>query len=1100
MSITPTMPRHHLAGPRLLAAVALAGALLGLAAAPLYADDTELYVGQPGSGPASARTNILFILDNSGSMNSAVATQAEWNPDQPFTGCYQGDSLYVTTTTTPPPCGGGVRVPKPANRCAAAQAALRSRGQYSDQFLGWDPAARLWQAATGGGANAYLECRSDRGIDGAGGGEVYAANGADGPWAASPDHEPGWTAQATVFDGNWLNWHSNPPTVTRSRLQIVKNVVKEVLDGLQGVNVGLMQFNFADGGTVSQALTDIATSRQAMKDAVDALTPSTRTPLSETLYEATQYFHGGPVRFGNVGPVLSVPAARLGGNASAAAYASPVTAECQKNFIILLTDGEPSSDDDQTPALVPGLPGFTGLIGSCDGSGAGACLDDLADYLYRGDANPAVDGRQNVVTYTIGFDVDAPLLEATARRGGGRYYIADDTGSLASALSAVIAGIAERSGTFVAPAIPVNSFNRSAAERDAYVAVFEPTGKMHWPGNLKKYRFSDNGLRDQNDQPAVDPATGFFEPAAWSFWSAAADGDRVTAGGAASRLPDPALRRLYTDISGPSLTAAGNRIETANAAISAAVLGVAAGERDALIGWIRGADAADINGDGDRTQARRQMGDPLHVRPVVVNYSNGGNPGTVVFVATNDGFLHAVDAATGAERWAWLPARLLARQQALYLDPPTPVRQYGLDGELRLYIRNNDGTPGIGGNEQAILVFGMGRGGTAVFALDVTNPAAPVLLWQIDRQTPGYGALGQTWAAPEIAKIRVGSGVREAVILSGGYDDAQDNRGWHEDSVGNALYFIDLLTGERLWSAGAAGHGHDLVLPAMRNSIPAAPRVVDLTGDGLADRLYVGDMGGRLWRFDILNGHERTDLATGGVLAALGAAGLANPDPADVRRFYATPDVVLVDCIRGNFLAVNLGSGYRGHPLDTDVADQFFSVRDPQVYGVIAAADYGDPVRINALLDITDDPTAAVPADAAGWRLRLTQEPGEKVLTAAATFRNTLYFTSFSPGAAVSACLGGLGVNRAYQVDLCTGRPLTNLDGSSGDGPLGIEDRFRVLSQAGIAPESVFLFPASGFGGPTRCIGLACFPPPGPGEPGAAGSLKRTYWTQERAR
>ena len=51
MSITPTMPRHHLAGPRLLAAVALAGALLGLAAAPLYADDTELYVGQPGSGP-----------------------------------------------------------------------------------------------------------------------------------------------------------------------------------------------------------------------------------------------------------------------------------------------------------------------------------------------------------------------------------------------------------------------------------------------------------------------------------------------------------------------------------------------------------------------------------------------------------------------------------------------------------------------------------------------------------------------------------------------------------------------------------------------------------------------------------------------------------------------------------------------------------------------------------------------------------------------------------------------------------------------------------------------------------------------------------------
>ncbi|GIK34338.1 MAG: type IV pili system adhesin PilY [Gammaproteobacteria bacterium] len=1075
----------------------LATAALWLPLAATHADDTELYIGQAAGNPAAGNANILFILDNSGSMQSAVQTQAEWDPDQQFSGCFRSDAVYISNSSAPPPCAGAVEVPKAANRCAAALPALRSRGQYSDQLLGWDPDAQLWQPLDTGGANAYLECHADRGVDGSGsGGNAYAANGSAGPWAANAGNEPGWTAQATVFDGNWLNWRSNPPTVTRSRLEIVQQVVKDVLDNLQDVNVGLMQFNFSEGGTVSHAIADISTSRQAIKDTVDALTASTRTPLSESLFEATNYFRGGPVGFGNIGPVLSVPAARLNGNASSNTYLSPVTAECQRNFIILLTDGEPSSDDNSTPSLVADLPGFPALIGSCDGSGNGACLDDLAEYLNRADAAPGIPGLQNVVTYTIGFELDVPLLESTARRGGGRYYVADDTGSLATALSSVIAGIAERSGTFVAPAIPVNAYNRAASDRDVYVSMFRPTGTAHWPGNLKKYRFSGNALVDQDGQPAVDPVTGFIQPTARSFWSAVADGDRVAEGGAAGQLPSHAARHVYTDIGGPQLTAAANRVEVANSALTAAMLGVAATQREELINWIRGADAADIDGDGDRSETRRQMGDPLHVRPVAVNYgSSADDPDTMVYVATNDGFLHAVNAANGIEHWAYLPSRLLARQNALFLDALTPVRSYGLDGEIRLYVRNNDGQPGITGSEQAILLFGMGRGGTGVFAIDVTNPGYPVLLWQIDRQSPGFGALGQTWAAPEVAKLTIGSATHEAVILSGGYDDAQDNRGYREDNVGNALYFIDLLTGECLWSAGASGQGHDLVLPTMRHSIPAAPKVIDLTGDGLADRLYVGDMGGRLWRFDVLNGHDRASLVSAGVLASLGAADLASPDAADVRRFHATPDVVLVDCIRGTFLAINIGSGYRGHPLDTDADDQFFSVRDPNVYVALDTASYGEPIRVTDLMDITDDPDAEVPVDAAGWRLRLEQDPGEKVLTPAVTFDNTLFFTSFAPGAAVSACAGGIGINRAYQVGICNGRPLTNLDGSSEDDPLAITDRFVTLSQTGIAPGPALLFPPNGIGKPTRCIGLSCFPPPA-----GSGTASRTYWMQERAR
>ncbi len=875
---------------------------------------------------------------------------------------------------------------------------------------------------------------------------------------------------------------------------------------MSGVNVGLMQFNVDEGGTVSYAVANIATAREEIKAAVDALTPSTRTPLSETLYEATLYLRGAHVDYGNVGPVLSVPASRLGGQPNGTRYVSPMTAECQKNFVVLLTDGEPTNDNDAIAKILD-LPDFPTLVGAdCDGSGDGRCLDDVAEYLFKADLNPNLDGVQNAVTYTIGFAVDSPLLQATASRGGGRYFVADDTGSLATALSEVVAGIAERSGTFAAPAIPVNVFNRATAERDVYVSVFQPTDTTHWPGNLKKYRFTGNQVTGQDGQPAVDPFTGFFAADAISFWSSVPDGDRVAEGGAASRLPAADARNLYTDVAGRDLTASGNRVETGNAAITAAVLGVAAADRDRLIGWIRGNDVLDLDADGDIAEPRGQMGDPLHVKPVTLDYGTSANdPETTVFVTTNDGLLHSVDAVTGAEHWAYLPGRLLGRQNELMLDAPSPVHRYGLDGEIRLFIRNDDRQPGIASGEQAILIFGMGRGGNAVFALDVTQPQAPRLLWQIDSTTDShtgrspdpFASLGQTWAAPEVTRVNVGGAESLAVVLSGGYDDAQDNRGFRTDTVGNAIFIIALDSGELLWSAGARGRGHDLSLPvtdslpAMENSIPAAPRVLDMTGDSLADRLYVGDTGGRLWRFDLLNGNDRGHFGEGGVLASLGAADLTDPAPADVRRFYASPDVVLLNCLRATFLAINIGSGYRGHPLDTDAADAFFSVRDSNVYLPVLSADYpAIPIRAIDLLDITGDPAAVVPRDAPGWRLQMTEEPGEKVLNAAITFDNTVFFTSFAPGGSVNVCVGGIGVNRAYAVDACSGRPVFNLDAGVETEPLGVDDRFTILGQAGIAAGPALLFSDS----VQEFIGLEPVPVPG------ANPIHRTYWMQEPAR
>ena len=65
---------------------------------------------------------------------------------------------------------------------------------------------------------------------------------------------------------------------------------------------------------------------------------------------------------------------------------------------------------------------------------------------------------------------------------------------------------------FTAPAVSVNSFNRTRNLNDLYITVFEPSSTEHWPGNLKKYELSpaDAAIVDSRGDPAVDPANGLL--------------------------------------------------------------------------------------------------------------------------------------------------------------------------------------------------------------------------------------------------------------------------------------------------------------------------------------------------------------------------------------------------------------------------------------------------------------------------------------------------------------------------------------------------------------------------------------------------------------
>ena len=1065
-----------------------------LCSSPLVlADDTELFLGNTSSSPTNGNPNILFILDTSGSMDGEVITQVPYDPNVVYAGSCDPNRVYWRSGIgNSPGCGTNRWFNRSALMCDDGATAIDNVGYYTDKIAQFDdrPNKRRWNVIRSGKKNRLVECFGDSGEhgDGINTSALWARNGNSFPWSTDSDDEVSWSGSKTgntytLYHGNWLNWEDNAATTTKDRLEVVQEVTNDLLDSVSGVNVGLMRFNDTQGGPVIHAMEDIEDARADMQATITGLDHDGWTPLSETLYEAGLYYMGEPVDYGTNG----VMEAREPLNT--ALYDPPVNYACQKNFIVLLTDGQPTEDVD-ADTKIAGLSDFEDLTGrtSCDinvnpdGTTDGSCLDDMSEYLFEADLDSTLPDKQNVTTYTVGFAVDLPLLDSTATRGGGQYLLADDAVSLSTALTNIVTEILQENTTFSAPTVSVNAFNRTQNMNDLFITVFQSTGDSHWPGNLKKYRILGGQIVGEDGAAVVDPSTGFFKDTAQSFWGGIVDGAEVPLSGAASQLPDPAARKLYTftgnqaGYSGTlnaALSSGTHEVKDGNAALTDAMLGIGLpGDptRNDIIDWARGLDVLDDDQDNDFTDNRRVMGDPLHAKPVSIVY--GGtviNPEAVVYTATNDGYLHAVDPADGSERWAFVPQEMLGRFPTLMDNAPSADKLYGLDGNVRSLVvdHNYDGI--INGADKAYIFFGMRRGGDYYYALDVTNKDAPILMWvKGSDELPG---LGQTWSTPFVSKVDAGSAAQNSenyvLVFGGGYDATQDNENYTTDVMGNGIYMLDAVSGNLLWRAGPDG-GADTTLAAMTNSIPADVRVLDMNGDDFADRMYVGDMGGRLWRFDIFNGQNPGSLVAGGVIASLGAADLASPPTASNRRFYASPDVAPVATHHdGIYLHIGIGSGYRAHPLNVSIKDRFYSVRDRKVFAQMSQADYDAvvPVVDGDLIDITDDLTPTVSTTAPGWKLEMRNAaaPGEKVLSEARTLLGKVFFTSFSPpsGAAVS-CVPGAGTNRLYVVDIA--------DGGAGEQP----DRVVELKQGGIAPPVSFFFVPEQ--PPGSCTGAQCEP------------------------
>ncbi|HKQ25149.1 MAG TPA: PilC/PilY family type IV pilus protein [Burkholderiales bacterium] len=239
-----------------------------------------------------------------------------------------------------------------------------------------------------------------------------------------------------------------------------------------------------------------------------------------------------------------------------------------------------------------------------------------------------------------------------------------------------------------------------------------------------------------------------------------------------------------------------------------------------------------------------------------VNVVNGVDIGSArsatVYIAANDGMLHALNGNTGVERWAYLPNILIPKLYRLADKDYANRHQFYVDGSPTV----GDIYDPVAAKWKTILVGGLGSGGRAYYALDVTDPETPIGLWEFNVAPTAScpvafsaGAttdcdLGLTHGNPIITKLGNGTWV---VVVTSGYNNVSpgDGKGY--------VYVLNPITGAILKKIQARNP------PASAPGSVTTPLGVAKINNWVDDtnvnnttlRAYAGDMLGNMWRFNL---------------------------------------------------------------------------------------------------------------------------------------------------------------------------------------------------------------------------------------------------------
>lgn len=673
---------------------------------------------------------------------------------------------------------------------------------------------------------------------------------------------------------NYANWW----TYYRKREFVAKRAMSELISSSNHrMGLATLQNNNNVGTAVSDMT--VSTNKDNLLDAIGRINSSGGTPLRRLLRNTGRYFDKAgsnndhsALGFNTPSPILS---ASNGG-------------ECQQNFAILFSDGFWN--------------GGNPFVGNTDGGTSNSAWDgasyadnlsntlaDVAMYYYETDlatgiadnikpiTNVDENEAQHLTTYTVAFGVDGTLtanppnttdpfawpdpinnggaprvddMRHAAWNSRGEFLSARNPDTLISSLENTLASIEDRIGT--STAVTFNS-NELQADTQLFLTQFN---SENWSGNLVAFNFNPDGSINPT---AAWSVTDIFNSAGYDYTN------RVV-----YTLNDST--NTATTLSWPTIsTNQQNDFRTASDGMLGSIT-----DGQARLNYFLGDRTHEASGTAyDFRQRDSIFGDVVHSGPVFVGVPNEPYPDLdpfgssskrysdfkesqktrngIVYVGANDGMLHAFDTSlAGKEIMAYVPAELYASGTGPdglhYLSDSTYTHKYYLDTNLAVsdtFI--NTSTGGLGSADWTTVLAGAyGAGGNGVFALDVTNEtfsnsvtgATNTVLWEFSDANSTY--MGNSFSEPRIALLNNGEW---AVLFGNGYNSATGRA---------ALIILYIEEGiDGTWSAGDfeiidTGFG-DVV---NKNGLGQIS-LLDVNNDFIIDRVYGGDIEGRVWAFDL---------------------------------------------------------------------------------------------------------------------------------------------------------------------------------------------------------------------------------------------------------
>jgi len=469
------------------------------------------------------------------------------------------------------------------------------------------------------------------------------------------------------------------------------------------------------------------------------------------------------------------------------------------------------------------------------GMGVSGTLNYTADYetATSGDFFDLKQGTKNWPDPGAGGN-DARAVDDlwhAAVNGRGKYFGAQDPTSLALGLKGALNSIAEKVGSGSAAA--TSTLKPVSGDDDIFIAQYR---SAVWTGDLLAYKID---LSTGEVKETVTDSNGDVVSAA--RWSAAKKLDERIAAGDKPRTilyrAGTALKPfVFSNLDADGLGSYFSNVCSKTPALSQCVdfdatQKAAANKGDALVTYLRGQP---VSGFRERKSALGDIGNatPMFLgKPPFLyteyNYakfrSDHGSRKGVVYVAANDGMLHAFSAATGEELWAYVPTMVMPNMYKLADHDYATKHQYFVDGSPVI------GDIYVKGAWKTILVGGLGAGGKGYYALDITDPDNPKSLWEFT--DPG---LGLSFGNPVITKRADGTWM---VVFTSGYNNS-DGKGY--------LFALNADSGAVI--AKLSTDTGDTANPSGLGKLNAW---VESEIDNVAARFYAGDLLGNVWRFKI---------------------------------------------------------------------------------------------------------------------------------------------------------------------------------------------------------------------------------------------------------